>query len=64
VRLITLRLLGGREDLVVWGTRLAVGWVFGCVRLVMSRWFLESVGVLCFFCYFEWRYWMTGSNGR
>jgi hypothetical protein len=35
VRLITLRLLGGRGDLVVWMARLAMGWVFGCVRLVM-----------------------------
>jgi hypothetical protein len=47
VRLIRLRVLGTRGDLVVWMSRLAVGWVFGCVRLVMSRWFLGSVG-FCF----------------
>jgi hypothetical protein len=65
VRLITLRLLGGRGDLVVWKARLAMGRLFGCVRLVMSRWLLESVGDLFFlFCYFEWRCWMAGSNGR
>jgi hypothetical protein len=52
VRLIKLKLLGARGGLVMWETRIAMGWLFGCVRLVMSRWFLEGVGVLFFFCYF------------
>jgi hypothetical protein len=48
VRLIKLKLLGARGGLVMWETRIAMGWLFGCVRLVMSRWFLEGVGVLFF----------------